>query len=360
MGALRIGIIGCGKIADAHAGAISMIPGAKIVGACDIEPLMARQFTERFNVKRYFHDITEMLESIQPDVVHITTPPQSQHEIGILCLEAGCHVFIEKPFTLNFKQASEIIGMAEAADLKVTTGTDEQFSHVAIRMRKLMAEGYLGGPPLHMDVYYCYDLGDERYARVFLANKNHWVRKLPGQLMHNIISHGIAKIAEYLQGDEVEVIAHGFTSEFLKKIGENELIDELRVIIHGAKQTTAYFTFSTQMRPPLREFRIFGPKNGLILDQDHHALIKVRGESYKSYADKLIPLNTYARQYRRNMLANACLFLKRDFHMKAGLKNLIERFYRSIEEKSSPPIPYTEILLTARILDSIFSQVYEK
>jgi hypothetical protein len=211
-----------------------------------------------------------------------------------------------------------------------------------------------------MDAYYCYDLGDEKYARVFLANKNHWVRKLPGQLPHNIISHGIAKIAEYLPGDEPDVIAHGFTSEFLKKMGETELVDELRVIINGAQQTTAYFTFSTQIRPPLREFRVFGPKNGLILDQDHHALIKVRGESYKSYAEKFIPLNNYARQYRRNMLANARLFLKRDFHMKVGLKNLIERFYKSIETNSPPPIPYREILLTARIMDNIFTQVYGK
>lgn len=357
---LKTAIIGCGKIADAHAWAVSMLPGAEIVAACDIEPLMARQFAERFRVKRYFADIRHMLETIRPDVVHITTPPQSQYEIGKLCLEAACNVFIEKPFTLNFAQAHELIRMAEAANLKVTTGTDEQFSHAAMQMRQLIAEGYLGGPPVHMDAYYCYDLGDEKYARAFLANKNHWVRKLPGQLMHNIISHGIAKIAEYLQGDQPEVIARGFTSDFLKQMGETELLDELRVIIKGANQTTAYFTFSTQIRPPLREFRIFGPKNGLILDQDHHALIKMRGASYKSYAEKFIPLNNFARQYRQNMLANAKLFLKRDFHMKVGLKNLLERFYNSIESNTPPPIPYREILLTARIMDSIFYQVYSR
>lgn len=357
---IRTAIIGCGKIADAHAWAISRLPGVEIVGACDIESLMARQFAERFGVKSYFQSITEMLETIRPDVVHITTPPHSQYEIGKQCLEAGRHVFIEKPFTLNYQQASELIGIAEAAGLKVTTGTDEQFSHAAIRLRQLINSGYLGGPPVHMDAYYCYDLGDEKYARVFLADKSHWVRKLPGQLLHNIISHGIAKVAEYLQGDEVNVIAHGFTSNFLKNLGEAELIDELRAVIQDANQTTAYFTFSTQMRPPLREFRIFGPKNGLILDQDHHALIKVRGGSYKSYAEKFIPLNNFARQYRRNMMSNALLFLKRDFHMKVGLKNLMERFYRSIEKDSPPPIPYREILLTARIMDNIFTQVYGK
>lgn len=353
---IKAAIVGCGKIAAAHAWAISLIPDTEIVGVCDNEELMAKQLYERFKIKRYFRDIHDMLEAARPDVVHITTPPQSHFEIGKICLNAGCHAYIEKPFTINTNEADQLIRLAEQNKLKVTVGTDEQYTHVAIRMRKLINDGYLGGPPVHMEVYYCYDLGDERYARLFLANKTHWVRRLPGQLMHNIISHGIAKIAEFLTGDNIQVIAHGFTSDFLRGIGENDLIDELRVIINNDNKTTAYFTFSTQMRPLLREFRIYGPKNGLIINQGHHSLIKVPGENYVSYLDKFIPLNYYAKQYRKNMMANAKLFLKRDFHMKSGLNRLIELFYRSISSNSPLPISYREILLTSKIMDSIFAQ----
>jgi len=355
---IKTAIVGCGKIADAHAWAISLLPDAEIVGVCDIEELMAKQLYERFKIKRYFRDIHDMLEAARPDVVHITTPPQSHFEIGKICLEARCHAYIEKPFTINIYEADQLIRLAEQKNLKMTVGTDEQYTHAAIHVRKLINDGYLGGPPVHMEVYYCYDLGDERYARSFLANKTHWLRRLPGQLMHNIISHGIAKIAEYLTGDNIQVIAHGFTSDFLKQIGEHDLIDELRVIINDDNKTTAYFTFSTQMRPLLREFRIYGPKNGLIINQDHHSLIKVPGKNYLSYLDKFIPLNNYAKQYRKNMMANAKLFLKKDFHMKSGLKQLIELFYRSISGDSPLPISYREILLTTKIMDSIFSQIH--
>jgi len=355
---IKAAIVGCGKIADAHAWAISLIPDAEIVGVCDNEELMAKQFYERFKIKRYFRNIHDMLEATRPDVVHITTPPQSHFEIGKICLEAACHVYVEKPFTINGYEADQLICLTNQKELKLTVGTDEQYTHVAIRMRKLIKDGYLGGPPVHMEVYYCYDLGDERYARSFLSNKTHWVRRLPGQLMHNIISHGIAKIAEYLKGENIKVIAHGFTSDFLKGIGEHDLIDELRVIINDDNKTTAYFTFSTQMRPLLREFKIYGPKNGLIINQDHHSLIKVPGTNYISYLDKFIPLNYYAKQYRKNMIANARLFLKRDFHMKSGLKRLIELFYRSISDDSPLPISYREILLTTKIMDSIFAQIY--
>lgn len=354
---IKAAIVGCGKIADAHAWAISQIPDAEIVGVCDNEELMAMQLYERFKIKRYFRDIHEMLEAARPDVVHITTPPQSHFEIGKICLEAGCHVYVEKPFTSNGYEADQLIRLANQKDLKLTVGTDEQYTQVAIRMRKLINDGYLGGPPVHMEVYYCYDLGEERFAKSFLANKTHWVRSLPGQLMHNIISHGIAKIAEYLQGDNIRVIAHGFTSEFLKRLGENDLIDELRVILNDDNKITAYFTFSTQMRPLLREFRIHGLKNGLIINQDHHSLIKVPGTSHISYLDKFIPLNYYAKQYRKNMVANARLFLRREFNMKSGLKRLIELFYKSISNNSPLPISYREILLTTKIMDAIFSQV---
>ena len=158
----------------------------------------------------------------------------------------------------------------------------------------------------------------------------------------------------------MRVIAHGFTSPLLQGIGENEIVDELRVIISDSKQTTAYFTFSSQMRPSLHEFRIFGPKNGLILDQDHEIVLRLRGAKFKSYADYFIPPVLFARQHLSNLVRNAKLFLGRDFHMDAGMKVLIESFYRSIREDTPVPIPYREILLTARIMDMIFDQLRDQ
>ena len=51
---LKVGIVGCGKIADAHASQMQRIPGCEIVGVCDREPLMAEQSAERFPIKAYY------------------------------------------------------------------------------------------------------------------------------------------------------------------------------------------------------------------------------------------------------------------------------------------------------------------
>jgi hypothetical protein len=209
---------------------------------------------------------------------------------------------------------------------------------------------------VHMESHYCYDLTDPGYARALLADRQHWVRRLPGKLLHNIISHGIARIAEFLETDSPQIIAYGCTSPRLRQLGEDGLVDELRVII-AEEGRTAYFTFSSQMRPALHQFRVFGPKNGLLLDQDEETVIKLPGARLKSFAAKFVPPVLTAWQQVGNVATNARAFLARDFHMKSGMKHLIESFYRSITDGAPPPISHREILLTARIMDAVFEQL---
>jgi len=357
---LKVAIVGCGKIADSHASQIQRIKGCEIVGVCDREPLMAQQLYERFPIKAYFSDVAELLAQARPDVVHITTPPQSHFEIAKQCLEAGCHVYVEKPFTVCADEAQALIELAERKDLKVTVGHDEQFSHAARRMRALVQNGFLGRGPVHIECHYCYELGDNPYAGALLGDKKHWLRRLPGKLLHNVISHGIARVAEFLTTESPEVIAYGFISPLLKKMGETEIIDELRVIIGEQERTTAYFTFSSQMRPSIHQLRVYGTKAGFILDQDHETVVTLGGVRLKSYAEKFVPPIVLAKQYLANAGANMRRFLASDFHMKAGMKYLIQSFYESITKNTPVPIAYREILLTARIMDSIFAQLEQR
>jgi predicted dehydrogenase len=272
-----------------------------------------------------------------------------------LCLEAGCHVYIEKPFTVNTAEADGLIALAKRKNLKLTVGHNYQFSHAAMRMRQFIEDGYLGGPPVHLESYYCYNLGDIAYAKAVLGDHNHWIRTLPGSLLQNNISHGISKIAEFLKNDSPKVYAHGFTSPFLRSLGETEIIDELRVIVHDPA-ATAYFTFSSQMRPLLHQLRLYGPRNGLIVDDNQQTVIKVKGMPYKSYLEQFVSPCVYAKQYIANSVGNIRKFLKADFHTNYGMKVLIQNFYRSIVHGAPLPIPYEEILLTSQIMDAIFSQ----
>ena len=217
---LKVGIVGCGKIADSHASQVKRIQECEIVGVCDRELLMAQQLYERFPIKAYYRYVTELLAEARPDVVHITTPPESHFDIAKVCLEWGCHVYVEKPFTLDACEAEELLELAERKGLKITAGHDDQFRPATRRMRSLIQAGFLGEGPVHMESYYGYEISRTGYAGALLGDKQHWVRKLPGKLLHNIISHGIARIAEFrLPQNSPDVIAYGFTSASIEKHG---------------------------------------------------------------------------------------------------------------------------------------------
>ena len=292
----------------------------------------------------------------RPDVVHITTPPQSHFAVAMRCLEAGCHVFVEKPFTMNTREAIELISAATSANLKVSVDHNLQFTDPALRMRRLVQDGFLGGTPVHLESSYCYDLGDPSYAKTFLTDGGHWVRSLPGGLLQNIISHGIGRIAEHVKSEFPTVTAHGFTSPLLRSIGETRIKDELRVLISD-DVTTAYFTFSSQMRPQISQMRIFGTRNGLFIDDNHHVVIRLNGNKYKSYLDNVAPAAELSSQFMANALSNLQGFLTGRLNMNEGMKNLIERFYSAISDNELLPISYREIILTSRIMDAIFFQL---
>jgi len=354
---LRVAIVGCGKIADQHVDAIRRIPGSNIVALCDLEPLMARQLGERFGILQCFSDLPRMLEAASPDVVHITTPPQSHYTVARECLDSGAHVYIEKPFTVTAGEADALIQLANRHSLSVTAGHNLQFTPEMLEMRRLVDESFLGGRPVHLESYFSYDLGDASYAKGLLGNQNHWVRKLPGQLLHNIISHGVAKLSEFLDDDLVDIFAVADQSPRLKTVDGERILDELRVLIRDKNGTTGFFCFSTQLKG-LNQLHLHGPTGSITIDHSSGSIIRNKHQSDKSYLTYFLPPLRAAREHLRNARINITNFVGQRLHQDFGMKELIERFHNSIRKGSPPPIPYREIILTARIMDEIFSQIY--
>ena len=73
-------------------------------------------------------------------------------------------------------------------------GHDDQFVHAARRRRSLVQSG--GQRPAAHGKLLCYEIGGA-YASALFGDKRHWVRRLPGKLLHNVISHGIARISSF-------------------------------------------------------------------------------------------------------------------------------------------------------------------
>jgi predicted dehydrogenase len=318
---------------------------------------MARQLGERFGISQCFSDVREMLRASRPDVVHITTPPQSHYSIARECLDSGAHVYIEKPFTLKTNEAEELVRFANRVGLSVTAGHNLQFTTEMLEMRSLIREGFLGGKPAHLESYFSYDLGDPTYAKGLLQDQNHWVRKLPGGLLHNIISHGVAKLAEFVDDDITDIMAMAGQSPRLKSSGDEQILDELRVLLRDKTGRTGFFCFSTQLKG-LNQLRLYGPEGSIVVDHVSGTVVRNKNLACKSYLTYFVPPVRAAREHLRNARINVTNFVRQRLHQDSGMKELIERFYNGIRSGTPPPIPHREIILTARIMDEIFAQIY--
>ncbi|MBV8206216.1 MAG: Gfo/Idh/MocA family oxidoreductase [Acidobacteria bacterium] len=350
---LRAGIVGCGKIADGHAEEIGTIPGARLAAACDIEPLMAGQFAERHGIPNAYSDFDRMLAAEQLDVVHITTPPQSHLQLTRKAVAAGAHVVVEKPLAMDAAESRQIVAAVQAAGRKMTINYWPNFDSQAVRFRQMIKEGLLG-EVVHIESYYGYNLGSA-FGQALLADSNHWVHRLPGQLFHNIIDHALNKIVPLLPEGPTAVHA----SAFRRFNHPTAPLDELRVMMQ-AGGVSAYATFCSNAMPLGHFARVYGTKATARVDYALRTVVLDRAQKFPSALGRLFPPLQYGWDYFREGLRNCRDFAGSRFQFFAGMRLLFSMFYQSILQEAPLPIPYSEMLRVAALMDEVFAQVYPK
>lgn len=351
---LKVAIVGCGKIADAHVEEIRKISSVQLCAVCDLEPIMAEQLAVRYSIPQWYSDVEIMLEAEAPDVLHITTPPQSHLSLTRQAVAAGCHIFLEKPVSLRFVDAQSIIEAATLARRKLTVNYWPRFEAPALELRRLYETGVLGAP-VHIESYTGYDLQGE-FGMALKRDPEHWVRRLPGKLFHNMMDHVLNKITPFLLNDNPTIQAIAWSGDS-GEAASDDILDELRVVIRGA-QASAYATFSAHARPVGQTLRVYGTKNTAHVDFMARTLVLERKQAFPSALGRLFPPFIVAKDYLRQGLKNVSSFSHARFHYFDGMRRLLNEFYLCIENDTAPPIDYAEILRVSNLMDRIFEQVY--
>jgi predicted dehydrogenase len=352
---LRVAVVGCGKIADGHVEEIAKLPGvARVVAAVDLELLMAEQLATRYGLPAFYDRFDEMLAKERPDVVHITTPPGSHLPLATQAMDAGCHVFVEKPMTLCHADSRRLLEHATATKKKVTVGYTYLFDPPAIEMRELVQAGVLG-TPVHVETFFGYGLSGQ-FGSAILGDPNHWVHRLPGKLFHNNIDHLLNKLLEFIEDDEPEVQATAFKLR-PESFGDvrDALQDELRVAIRGAR-TTAYATFSSHVKPTAHFCRVYGTRNILHVDYNTRSVTLDAHATLPSAIGRLVPAFEQGLAYLVEGGRNVAKFARNDFHFFSGLGRLFQMFYASIREGTPLPVSHRDMLRVSWMMDEIFRQ----
>lgn len=140
---LRVGFVGTGGIANAHAEALQQQPGVELAVAIDIDPTRAEAFADKWNVTRTASSLTEAAEN-GLDLVAICTPPSSHFPLALEALALGLHAVIEKPPALSLSQMRELEATEEASSGSLSCVFQHRFGSGAQRLLSLQESGALG------------------------------------------------------------------------------------------------------------------------------------------------------------------------------------------------------------------------
>jgi predicted dehydrogenase len=352
---MDIAILGCGMIADAHVQEIRKIRNARVVAACDNEPLMAEQLCERYGISKSYSSMGNMLCENNIDVIHLLTPPTTHYELACKAFEAGCHVLIEKPFVVCASEALNLIEEAKRLKKKVTVNHFYSFSPPQMEVKRLVREGRLGNI-IHIEGQYGYSL-EGAVPQALLNDAKSWLYALPGKIIQNNIDHLLCTIVDILPDEEyrISALAHSYSPE-AKKYADSKVFDELRVMLIGEK-TSAYATFSSSIKPRQHFMKIFGSKSILNVDYETRTLTFAPESPLPGAFGKLASPFVSSWGYFCQGVSNGFKFLKNDYHFYAGANRLFRSFYSAVEKDSEPPIPYKKIVRISELIDRIFNQV---
>ena len=133
MADLNIGIVGVGHLGSLHAKMLAEIPEARLAGVHDLDFAKARKVAHEFNATPFEH-LNDLLKEV--DALTIAATTTSHFEIARTALEAGKHLFIEKPITQTIAEADALCKLADKHKVLVQVGHIERFNPAILALEK--------------------------------------------------------------------------------------------------------------------------------------------------------------------------------------------------------------------------------
>lgn len=131
------------NIAGQHLSAIGAVDGLKLAAVCDVNPAAQERLAGQTEAP-FFAAVESLLESVQPDIVAITTPHPFHLPVAEAAFAAGAHVLVEKPMAVSASEADRMIAAAERAERLLAVSFQQRFSPMTERLYEWIAAGELG------------------------------------------------------------------------------------------------------------------------------------------------------------------------------------------------------------------------
>jgi predicted dehydrogenase len=140
---MNIAIVGCGFVADYYAATLPGHPELKLIGVTDHDADRAARFAAFHAVPRY-DSLDDLRNDRRVELVLNLTNPKSHYDVSKACLEAGKHVYSEKPLAMELEQARTLVELAEAGSLGLASAPCSLLGGTAQTLWKALREQQVG------------------------------------------------------------------------------------------------------------------------------------------------------------------------------------------------------------------------
>ena len=328
---MRVGVIGGGQMAQVHIFYLRKYRLGQIVGVCDIDERRAQETARKFRIQNYYHHPAKLIEDSNPEVVHVVTPPQTHAALAVEAMEAGCHVFVEKPMALSVEQADHMIAVAKRTRKKLCVDHNHLFDPIVLEAKNYLTEGRLG-QLLAVDHFQGFGM---RYRHLSDGStpQEHWLAHLAGGAIQDIAPHSLAFLLEFA----------GIPRKFhvaVKNTGVSQLAlrDEIRILAEGEK-TLGSCALSLATQPYIDTLTLYGSEMTVEARLNHMTLLKKTKERRLPHALRRgLPNLEESAQLAFSTSVNAGRYLLGKLGPYPGVGEILRRFYRSIELDENPPV----------------------
>lgn len=145
---VRVGIIGCGVIADLTVCGYLEDERVEVVAACDLDRQKAETKAEQWGTAKVYDDYRELLADSDVDAVEIITPHHLHHPIANEAARAGKHISVQKPMSCTVSEAREMIAATEDANVVLRVNDPYMFYPPVVKAKEMIDAGEIGTPSM--------------------------------------------------------------------------------------------------------------------------------------------------------------------------------------------------------------------
>ena len=332
MKSLKVGIIGCGKIAQkAHIPAFKLIPGVDVYAVADINKNLLKKVARKYNIPHMFTDYKELLKEEVIDLVSICTPTPTHAKIALDAINAGKHVLVEKPLAINAKDAFEVVKAAKENNVKLCCVFNYRYFPAVRRAKKVIESGALG------ELVSVRGFTHTHFPVAWSRSTWFYYR---GGVLYDFAPHLIDMLLWLCDVKPKSVYAVG--GDFLKEAG---FINYAQILIESDDKVILSADISWLTGTLMFLIDVHGTGGHLLLDVRYNHLTEFHGVP--------IPLD-YVRDFKDRMISILHMFLQKTL-FKGALAfypQLIRDFVASIRMNRAPPISPERAAYVVAVLEA--------